>query len=1025
MKPVRLTIQAFGPYAGREVVDFREGIASGLFGIYGQTGSGKSTIFSAMTFALFGEAAKPEQETASLRSDHADPSLPTEVEFVFDIGERRFVVRRRPIQMRPKQRGTGETLDQHAAWLFDATGLAAEEISEGNAGKVIAEKKVDAVRDALIDLLGYGAEQFRQIVLLPQGKFETFLAAKTDARLAILRELFDVSVYRRLAAKLKEDAAAIERRVRQDREVCIARVTAEGYESTEALGEGIAKLQSDHDGLVRSEDDAAKAVGDARGALESANKLEALFLGADKAKTSLDGLLAKSDEMGALRERVSNARRAQTVVDVEAYLVETTTDVATLTDKMKEKLRLSVAASGAAHVALEALAKEKAREIETDDLRRKCEGLERLQQTLAEAEGLGELAREAANALAAEQDKFDDCDQFFSEMLGRRHSLEQDIKLARDAETARRENAARLAFLEAALDSAERFEKAKQARDDANINVRQLKAELETSTGKAGDAKARFEIAEANLAAAQALHLAAKLIPGDACPVCGSTDHPAPATGRSENAGLDAAFRDAKKKWEGAQSESQKCERLLALAEGTLKEREDRVAELPKSDQSADSLRGQAGAVTLEIEALGIEVDIADAESRLSALADEVIEAEARRDAARGIRDEARQNEGMARGRLEQALSAIPAELRDKDAIERFLATARGMMAERKAALETAATAAGAAREAALAAKKDAEAAAELLADAGRRREKADASFRGRLAESGLTAPMYELFKPLIGTIEADNATVEEHDRQLHSARQNDEDARGAIAGRERPDLAPLEAALQEAEETLKRETDKRAQVGASLQHVQKLQSEIAEALLRLEQAEAESGPLRGLATLFNAENALRLDLETYAIGAMFDLVLHSANRRLGPMTNGRYSLDREPEDNGGRARRGLGIRVFDIYTGKARSPATLSGGETFIAALALALGLSDVVESVSGKVRLDTIFIDEGFGSLDTDNESGTLDQVLQALTDLVSQRRSVGLISHVPLVQEAIPNGFYVRKEVRGSRIEVRGAN
>jgi exonuclease SbcC len=426
-----------------------------------------------------------------------------------------------------------------------------------------------------------------------------------------------------------------------------------------------------------------------------------------------------------------------------------------------------------------------------------------------------------------------------------------------------------------------------------------------------------------------------------------------------------------------------------------------------------------------EIEALGDEIDVADAERRLAALAREVTDAGAFRDAARGIRDEAKQQEGLARGRLEQALSTIPAELRDKDLIESALAKGRDTLVERRTALEEAVAAAEAGRDAALAAKKDAEAATESLADAVRRSEKADASYRGRLAESGLTESLYQSFKPLIGMIETDNAAVEEYDRQLDFARQNDEAARNAIQGCERPDLKPLEAALQQAEDKLKQETDKRAQVGARLYHIQKLRSEISEALLRLDQAEAESASLRGLAALFNAENALRLDLETYAIGAMFDQVLHSANQRLGPMTNGRYSLDREAEDNGGRARRGLGIRVLDVYTGKPRSPSTLSGGETFIAALALALGLSDVVESVSGKVRLDTIFIDEGFGSLDTDNDSGTLDQVLQALTDLVSQRRSVGLISHVPLVQEAIPNGFYVRKEVRGSRIEVRGAN
>lgn len=150
--------------------------------------------------------------------------------------------------------------------------------------------------------------------------------------------------------------------------------------------------------------------------------------------------------------------------------------------------------------------------------------------------------------------------------------------------------------------------------------------------------------------------------------------------------------------------------------------------------------------------------------------------------------------------------------------------------------------------------------------------------------------------------------------------------------------------------------------------------------------------------------------------------VLEAANLRLGPMSNGRYRLERDL-DGTGRGSRGLGIQVSDTHTGKSRATSTLSGGETFIAALALALGLADVVESTSGKVRLDTIFIDEGFGSLDAENGSGTLDQVLQVLNSIVRENRAVGLISHVPLVQEAIPNGFYVRKSFTGSRVEERG--
>ena len=260
MRPVRLTMQAFGPYAGRQVVDFREATAAGLFGIYGQTGSGKSTIFSAMTFALFGEAAREEQGAPSLRSDHADPATLTEVELVFEVGAKRYVIRRRPDQMRPKQRGSGETLEVHEAFLFDATGIAVDDITEARSGNVLAEKKVRSVEMAVVDLLGYRAQQFRQIVLLPQGRFEAFLSAKTTERVGILRELFDVSLYRRLAARLKEDAEEAERLIREERAVCSRRLAAEGFESTDALAAGIGEAEVQHSEFQREEE----AIGNSR-----------------------------------------------------------------------------------------------------------------------------------------------------------------------------------------------------------------------------------------------------------------------------------------------------------------------------------------------------------------------------------------------------------------------------------------------------------------------------------------------------------------------------------------------------------------------------------------------------------------------------------------------------------------------------------------------------------------------------------------------------------------------------------------
>jgi exonuclease SbcC len=296
-------------------------------------------------------------------------------------------------------------------------------------------------------------------------------------------------------------------------------------------------------------------------------------------------------------------------------------------------------------------------------------------------------------------------------------------------------------------------------------------------------------------------------------------------------------------------------------------------------------------------------------------------------------------------------------------------------------------------------------------------------TFQSRLERAGFTEKDFRTLKPAIAAIDEDRASVEEHRRKLENAKETAERTAEAIREKARPDLPGIEAKWREAEEKLTEATDQRSGALHRLESLTKLRDELTETLRELDEAEAASGPLRNLAALVNGDNPQKLDLETFAIGAMFDQVLEIANLRLGPMMANRYRLERDLE-GAGRGRRGLGIQVFDIHTGKARPTTTLSGGETFIAALALALGLADVVESASGKVRLDTIFIDEGFGSLDTENGSGTLDQVLQALNSLVSQNRAVGLISHVPLVQEAIPNGFYVRKSLGGSSVEARGA-
>jgi exonuclease SbcC len=1016
-------MQAFGPYAGRTVVDFREAVASGLFGIYGPTGSGKSTIFSAMTFALFGEAAKVEQETASLRSDHADPDMPTEVEFVFDIGPKRYVLRRRPEQTRRKQRGEGETRDAHEAWLFDATGLTLDDITETNPGKIVAEKKTGHVKEAVVQLLGYGAEQFRQIVLLPQGKFETFMAAKTDKRLEILRELFDVSMYRRMAAKFKEDAASAERQVRQEREVCARRLSAESFESSDALAAGIGAAQTVHQTEVLQEAVAAQTFVAAKAALEAARALDEQFRMAEQARTELKALIAEAEHIGGLEQRVENAKRAQSLADVERHAIDAETDMVEAADKMTQITAANVAAAAKAAATAKANEQEQLRAGEIEALRRADDMLKRHQETLANATVHAEKAQVALSVLQKAQNVLELIDVRLGEARGRKLRDEQALKLAREGEATRQRLVDQRSSTETTLRVAEHYQTATEAANSARAEVHELKAEEIQTVEQAADARARFTAAETALTDAQVLHLAAKLAPGEGCPVCGSAEHPAPATGRIENIGLDQGFREAKSKWESVQNSQQEIGRRLASAEAKWHERRERLDELHQPEQTAADINATLAVLTREIEELGPVIDVVEAEARLATLAAEVVSTENDRERLRASFDESKTDEALARDRFEQAISTIPQELRLSDALPAAITDNERKLVLREEAAKTAETAARESREAAIATNKETEAVDSAHALAVLRRDKATLAFEARLGESGLTGSQYQSFKQLIGMIDTDAAEIAEHARKLAIARSNEEASAHAVEGRDPPETPALEDAHRDADEQLDQAKTARAQAEARLRQLEKLQREIAGELQRLEQIETETASLRTLAALFNAENPLRLDLETFAIGAMFDQVLVAANQRLGPMSLGRFSLEREIEGGAGRARRGLGIRVFDVHTGKARPTATLSGGETFMAALALALGLSDIVESVSGQVRLDTVFIDEGFGSLDTENESGTLDQVLQVLTNLVGQRRVVGLISHVPLVQETIPNGFYVRKEALGSFIEARG--
>lgn len=1022
MRPLTLTMTAFGPYAGQETVDFREAVKSGLFGIYGSTGSGKSTIFSAMTFALFGEASRNEQDTSSLRSHHADANTLTQVEFIFEVGASRYRICRTPDQMRPAKRGDGETKEAHSAWLFDVTGLEPEDISDDNRGKLIAEKKVSDVKTAVQDRLGYGADQFRQIVLLPQGKFETFLTAKTDERVKILRDLFDVSLYRKLASTLKEDAKATEDKVKIDRLTCAGRLEHEGFESPDALKAGIVEAKGLYETASETAKAATKAATLAETASRSGNDLETKFFAHKAAQTRLNALTQSAADIKAKEDMLAALRKAQSLLDVDGAQQAAAKslklrETELLTAKDAEKLAKAKSLS-----AQDTLTAQEALTDKRDAQRKRLETLQSYDETLIKA-GVLKTKWDAAKTVHRENHAaLSKANTFAQDAVQKHRAAESRFKAAQAQSTERAQLDAELTKAKQLEGAAMAYAKAEKAKLKAAQVMESVSTVTESTQAQLAEAQEDFDKSEAALAAAQAQHLASKLTEGKPCSVCGSDVHPSPASGHAESAGLDKAFREARDILKIRRRAHAEAEKKLAAAEATFKSRAGQVKDMISPSITAATANERVADLQKKITALGHEIDLADLERSVSILADTITKAEADVAQKQAASTEASTAMALAMQSYETALGGIPEPLQDPSALaaetQAAQTTLRQMLAAHKKAQEDNTKA----QSEAISALKDTEGAQKALEDAAITAKHTQDTFLTRLKTHGLSVETYQVYKDKIDQIETLDAQIQTHKSDLAIAKDRAETTALAVKDKQRPDLQVLKDASALAEAKREAEASQASQRKARHDQLEKLLTSISKELARIEVAEADAADLLELAALFNAQNDAKLDLETFAIGAMFDQVLQAANLRLQPMTSGRYSLEREFDGKGG-GRRGLGIRVHDIHTGKPRATSTLSGGETFIHALALALGLSDIVESISGKIRLDTIFIDEGFGSLDTDNDAGTLDQVLQTLQDLVGANRAVGLISHVQLVQNAIPNGFSITKTASGSHVAVRG--
>ena len=1005
MRIHQLTIQGFGPFAGTEQIDFDELGAAGLFLLDGPTGAGKSSILDAICYAIYGSLPGNRQGSRQIRSDHAAEGLNPEVCLEFSIGTRRFEVTRSPAWMRPAKRGKNKTTEEKAKSTL-------RELVDGQWQGLSTRN--DEVGQALGTALGLDREQFTKVVMLPQGGFADFLRAKDTEREKLLARLFDTSDY----AKIEQEFATRLNRERQH---------------TESIEAELAALENQ----LRS--DAVDALAVAGAEPDAADAPDTDF---DELERQLAAVHAeRTANTASRRAEVAGTTQRHTQLAEQRRIFERLAQLRTLQAEHAEGTEAATQAGAALALDTKATAVRAYQRHLEEASKRQTTAEDQLQRAFAalqahEPERTAGRDAQTLQALADEREEATGLVSVIRTALPdeqRRAALDKDRqRLARLAQT--EADTAHRAETQVAQLATEREALEKQDLDAvaAATAVHQAQQRLELATRQVDLVKQRDQAAGKFLAAQQkcaaetdqlierqhrylqaqrqllaqsAARLAANLAPGEACMVCGSTEHPQPAQAAEGVELLDEEQLEA-------------LESELNDQREVVRKQEAKVESARATHHNLLDAVGEVGQVDAAAAVAEAEAAVRDTNEAQAAITTRLEELDQLRRRTETLTEQAGAAKLAAATANEQAVAAEH-QLGEIDARISSLRGEHLTLADRLSEVEKHQRIIGAAHQALrqLLDAQQATAAAAERWDA----ERASAGFQ---ADEDHRAALLE---PATRTQYEQLHTAHERRATAIQTLADSPDAAQALQLETQGVAAPSEESLQiaaaeaaAAEE--RHEAARQAEVVAS-SAVTRLQQGRAKLARRIE----TTGPvidsfrrLKALAEVVRGggENRLKMTLSTYVLAARLEEVTAAATERLQVMSSQRYSLHHD-DSTRGNSKSGLGIRVHDAWTGKDRETQTLSGGETFMASLSLALGLADVISHHSGAVDMQTLFVDEGFGSLDTE----TLELVMEALENLRSGGRMIGVVSHVSEMKQRITNRLTVQKTRDGSTIHATG--
>ncbi|MCS5693658.1 SMC family ATPase [Cyanobium sp. FGCU-6] len=1006
MKPHLLRIEAFGPYAEPTAISFDALSPEGLFLIHGSTGAGKTFLLDALCFALYGEVSG-DRNLKGLKSDHAAAGALPQVVLEFSCGGVRYRVERSPAHSAPRARGSGTVERAAQAALFRLGGGERQTIAS----------RTSEVNQEVERLVGLNAAQFRQVILLPQGRFAAVLRAGGEEREALLKTLFDTVLFEQASSWLEErDRAARIELAERNRALEVLRRQAAHEWSAHAPAAPDPSAESASGALPETQEDLDRlceriAAVVAMTAADLERRSAALEV-ARQARAVCDSLAERWDRRAAasarlaeresqrasveeFRQRLQRAERAEALRASAAEEDSARYDLESLKGTIAEQLRQAVRARERARalppsvrlLPLQALPSLDDLTAASNDLAARRAEVQALCQQAQEAQQAAVRAVEAGRrAQVAEGDQ------------GRAAAALEQRQRQRlaDAEALQRACSARdrLSGLQRAAEEA--GERARSAM--AVAPARQRLSTAEAGRNRADAERNRALAALLDLRQAQIAGMAARLAQGlrrgDPCPVCGALEHPRPAHSDREPVG-EERIKSAEAAVEAATGAARAAATALATAEAELKallEKAGEAAGDPAAavegarQAAADRTAAQEAAVAIE----ALEAVLSDHDRHLQSLQAAVQAAGTERALQLRAAADEEQRAAVLRAGIARELGE---EVEPAAVLEAFGPLQSGLRALASSAAEWS---------------------------------------RGT---SRLERAMERLASELAGTGFADGAAVlaalVEEGRRRHWAERiagyerEVIELRGALAApelaalpEERPDTAAAAAAQATADAARTLATRADTQARGAQGEIERLAAEHRQGAAALAQERQRAQRLQAVADRCSGRSAPHISLQRWVLSTYLGEICGFANQRLELMTAGRYQL--RLTDAGGRGGRqaGLGLRVLDAYTGEEREVNSLSGGETFQASLALALGVADTVQAHAGGVHLEALFIDEGFGTLDPDNLQLAMDE----LDRLREGGRLIGIISHVGALRERIRAGIEVSASERGSVAVVR---